>query len=88
MASSLKLRKQACAKQTAQVWLARSAAKPQDRRMADEVENHTLRLPQEMRDGQAEMRNELAATRTSRCSTRPPKDTGMKIAGAGCLDLL
>ena len=36
--------------------------------MADEVENHTLRLLQEMRaemrEGQAEMRNELAATRT------------------------
>ncbi len=36
--------------------------------MADDVENHTLRLLQEMRaemrDGQAEMRNELSATRT------------------------
>ncbi len=35
--------------------------------MADEVENHTLRLLQEMRaemrEGQAEMRTELAATR-------------------------
>jgi hypothetical protein len=64
MVSSLKLRKQACAKQTAQVWLALSAAKLQDRHMADEVENHTLRLLQEMRAEMAEMRKEAAATRT------------------------
>jgi hypothetical protein len=71
---SLNLYKQACAKQTAQVWLARSAAKLQDRRMADEVENHTLRLLQEMRaemrEGQAEMRSELAATRNELAATR------------------
>ncbi len=54
----------------AQVWLARTAAKLQDRRMAEDVENHTLRLLQEMRgemregftelrQGQAELRQRL-----------------------------
>ena len=42
--------------------------------MTDEVENHTLRLLQEMRaemrEGQAEMRDELAATRTELAGTR------------------
>ena len=42
--------------------------------MADDVENHTLRLLQEMRaemrEGQAEMRNELAATRNELAATR------------------
>jgi chromosome segregation ATPase len=54
----------------AQVWLARSAAKLQDRHMADEVENHTLRLLQEMRAELAEMRNEAAATRNELAATR------------------
>lgn len=57
------LHRQACKfslGQVAQVWLARTAAKLQDRWMAEDVENHTVRLLQEMR---GEMRDSLAATR-------------------------
>ena len=49
--------------QVAQVWLARTAAKLQDRWMAEDIENHTLRLLQEMRgemrEGFAELRVRL-----------------------------